>query len=245
MDSAADIAREASDIILLDRSLSVIIEGIERGRKIFTNTIKYIKSTLASNFGNFFAIAIATFIIDYLPMLPLQILLVNLLSDFPMISISTDEVDQSELKKPKSYQIKDVIIIAFILGAISMVFDFLIFAIFVQVSPQALHTNWFIGSILTELILIYSIRTRLPFYKAKAPSKLIIWLTATITLVTVILPFTYVGHRIFGFISPTSSQLLSLFVIIVVYFFISEAVKLKYYHYIDNGHKKKASAVSA
>jgi Mg2+-importing ATPase len=98
---ASDVAREASDLILLQQDLKVIIDGIEEGRKTFVNTSKYIKATLSSNFGNFYAVAIASLMIDYLPMLPVQILLVNLLSDFPMISIATDNVEQDEIKKPK------------------------------------------------------------------------------------------------------------------------------------------------
>src|SRR5690606_2640912 len=90
VDSAADIAREAADIILLQKDLEVIIEGIRSGREVFANSVKYLKATLASNFGNFYAIAIVSLFIPFLPMLPIQILLVNLLSDFPMISIATD-----------------------------------------------------------------------------------------------------------------------------------------------------------
>jgi Mg2+-importing ATPase len=112
VNDASDIARDASDVVLLDKSLSVIIDGIREGRAVFANTNKYITATLSSNFGNFFAVAIVSLIIDFLPMLPLQILLVNLLSDFPMISIATDSVDPENIETPSKYSIKNFAFIA-------------------------------------------------------------------------------------------------------------------------------------
>lgn len=108
VDSAADISREAADIVLLKKSLRVIVSGIRDGREVFANTTKYIRATLASNFGNFYAVAIASLFLNYLPLLPLQILLVNLLSDFPLVAVATDNVDSSELSKPGSYKIKEI-----------------------------------------------------------------------------------------------------------------------------------------
>ena len=121
--NASDIARETADIILLKNDLNVIVKGIKEGRKIFANSNKYIKATLAANFGNFYAVAIAFLIIDFLPMLPLQILLLNLLSDFPMIAIATDNVDKEELLSPKKYEVKDIIIITTILGVLISIFE--------------------------------------------------------------------------------------------------------------------------
>ena len=165
VDSAADIAREAADIVLLKKNLGVILDGIKEGRQVFSNTTKYIKSTLASNFGNFFAVATSILFIDFLPMLPIQILLLNLLSDTPMISISTDNVDKDELVSPKKYEVKDVIIISIILGCVSTIFDFIFFALFYKISPEVLQTNWFIGSVLTELALVFSVRTKSFFFR--------------------------------------------------------------------------------
>ncbi len=229
VDSAADIAREASDIILLKKNLKVIIEGIREGRQVFANTTKYIKSTLASNFGNFFAIATASLMIEFLPMLPLQILLVNLLSDAPMISISTDSVDRAELKSPKSYEIKEIIIVAIILGLVSTVFDFIFFGLFYRISPQVLQTNWFVASILTELVLIFSIRTRSFFAHASLPSKPLIYLSIMTFILTVSLPFTNFGQKIFKFVPPTRLHLIWILSLVVVYFIVSETVKLMYY----------------
>ena len=131
--NASDIAREAADIVLLKNDLNVIVEGIKEGRTIFANSSKYIKATLASNFGNFYAVAIASLIIDFLPMLPLQILLLNLLSDFPMIAIATDRVDKEELLSPKNIKLK-YIIVATIFGILKSVFEFIFFAMFYRMS---------------------------------------------------------------------------------------------------------------
>lgn len=229
VDSAADIAREASDIILLKKNLSVIIDGIKEGRQVFANTTKYIKSTLASNFGNFFAVATASLLIDYLPMLPIQILLVNLLSDTPMISISTDTVEAGELKSPAKYHANEIIIIAIILGLVSTVFDFMFFALFFRISPEVLQTNWFIGSILTELALLFSIRTRSLFFKSVRPSKPIIALSLMTIILTIGLPFTTFGQKVFKFVAPTPGHLALIISLVVIYFIISETVKLLYY----------------
>ncbi|MCB9812966.1 MAG: HAD-IC family P-type ATPase [Pseudomonadales bacterium] len=226
---ASDIARESADIILLNKSLRVIIDGIQEGREVFANTTKYVKMTLASNFGNFYAVAIVSLLIDYLPMLPIQILLVNLLSDFPLIAIATDSVDIEEIRTPESYNLKDFAIIATLIGVVSTVFDFIYFSIFYRISPEALQTNWFMGSILTELALLYSLRTKLPFFKTKAPSKTILWMTLTAALITVTVPYTTFGQNLFKFIPPTINQMTVVIVVAILYFIATEITKNIYY----------------
>ncbi len=229
VESAADIAREAADIILLKENLEVIIDGIRSGRSVFANGIKYLKATLASNFGNFYAVAIGSLFIDFLPMLPLQILLVNLLSDFPMISVATDAVDESELTRPRKYDVKEIVLISTLLGVVSTVFDFLFFAVFVRQGAKMLQTNWFMGSILTELVFLFSIRSKLPFYRASRPSWYILGLTVTAFALTVILPYTAIGQTIFHFTSPTPAHLGIILGLVGAYFLCSELVKNIYY----------------
>ncbi|OGL98782.1 hypothetical protein A2304_01070 [Candidatus Uhrbacteria bacterium RIFOXYB2_FULL_57_15] len=226
---ASDIAREAADIVLLQQSLDVIIRGIREGRSVFANTVKYVKATLASNFGNFLAVATATLLVDYLPMLPVQILLLNLLSDFPMIAIATDAVDADELRRPRVYDLRDIVYSATVLGVVSTVFDFIFFGLFSRISPEVLHTNWFIGSILTELVLIFSIRTRLPFWRAVHPARPLFWLSAVAAVATIWIPFTAFGERVFRFISPSSVDVWLILGIVVVYFVVTEMVKLASY----------------
>lgn len=233
VEGASDIAREAADIILLNKSLSVIIDGIEEGRQVFANTIKYVKVTLASNFGNFYAVAIASLIIDFLPMLPIQILLVNLLSDFPLIAIATDSVDADEIRSPEGYNLREFALIATIIGLVSTVFDFVYFGLFYRISPEVLQTNWFIGSILTELALLYSLRSKLPFFQAKFPPPTIIVLTFLAAIATVVIPYLPWGQAIFRFTPPSLTHLTIILEVAGLYFVSTEIVKGFYYRYIS------------
>lgn len=229
VESASDIARDTADIVLLHKSLRVIVDGIKLGRETFSNTTKYIKATLSSNFGNFYTVAIASLMVNYLPLLPLQILLINLLTDFPMITIATDSVEESELRNPKAYDIKEIALIATILGIVSSFFDFMFFVIFSRISPQVLQTNWFMGSVLTELAFLFSIRTRKSVLNASRPSNVVILLSLVAALVAVILPFTTFGQQFFAFITPTFAHLFLIAGIVFLYFVSTEIVKLLYY----------------
>lgn len=225
---ASDIAREAADVVLLQQSLEVIIGGIREGREVFANTLKYIKATLASNFGNFYAVALSSFLIPTLPMLPIQILLLNLLSDFPMIAVATDTVDAKELLSPRSYQVHDIIKFATLLGIVSTVFDFAFFGLFFRGDPAVLQTNWFIGSILTELVFVYSIRTNLLFWRARRPSSWLTLLTIAAAIVTISLPYTHLGQYAFHFHPPSTRHLLIILSLVVTYFASTEIAKIAY-----------------
>ena len=228
---ASDIAQDASDIVLLNPSLEVIVDGIREGRKIFANSIKYIRATLASNFGNFYALAFASLFVPFLPMLPIQVLLLNLLSDFPMIAIAADEVDESELKKPRGYQVGELTAVAIVLGAVSTLFDFAFFGYFMQYDKEVLRTMWFVGSVLTELILLFSIRTALPFWRARRPSTVVLGLSLAVFCFTISLPFIPLAQRLFGFVTPTAEHLFALFFLVLFYFASSEGMKLLFYRF--------------
>lgn len=230
---ASDIAREAADVILLKQSLEVIVDGIREGRSVFANTMKYIQATLSSNFGNFYAVALVSLFIDFLPMLPLQILLVNLLSDFPMISIAADRVDAAELRKPKAYHVKDILLLATFLGITSTVFDFIYFAVFRNLDPSGLQTNWFIGSILTELLFLFSIRTHRFILKGIGPAPIILLLTSAAAILTVAIPYTNFGQAIFQFTPPTLNQMLIILGIAAVYLITTETVKVLYFKHFS------------
>ena len=226
---ASDIANDASDIILLKKSLKVIVDGIKEGRSVFANTNKYIMSTLTSNFGNFFAMSAITLLIDFLPMLPLQILLVNLLSDFPMIAVATDNIDLESVRTPHKYNLKSFALIALLLGMVSTIFDFIFFGAFFRFSPSVLQTSWFIGSILTELLFIFSIRTKFFFLKSSPPSKILLGLALFAGLCTILIPFTSIGQHVFGFTKPSFSNLAIILGIAGVYLAVSETIKLVYF----------------
>lgn len=230
---ASDIAKETADVILLNPSLRVIIDGIQEGREVFANTIKYVKLTMSSNFGNFFTVGVAALFINYLPMLPVQILLVNLLTDFPLVAVAADSVDPAETLQPERYDLRDFALISIFFGLVSSLFDFLFFGFFSRISAATLQTNWFIGSILCELILFFSLRTKLPFFKAKRPATIVVILMCIASVVTLLLPISEFGHRVFHFETPTIEYMTLTVTLVFAYFVTNEVVKLFYYRVFE------------
>ena len=229
VDTAADVARDAADIILLHKSLRVIVDGIHEGRVVFANLVKYIKSTLAANFGHFYSLSIVSLLINFLPMLPSQLLLISLLTDFPLIAISTDTVSLQDINVPRRYDLKDIALITMILGLIVMVVDFIMFITFSKSPPQVLQTNWFITSILIELSFFYSIRSSLPFYKASRPSFIIVALSSIAASIGIGLPFTSFGQKFLHFQPPTAHDLGFIVILVIAYFIVTDLVKVLFY----------------
>ena len=223
--SASDVARETADIILLKPDLRVIVEGIRLGRETHANTLKYIRTTLVANFGNFYAVAMGSLFITFLPMLPKQILLLNLLSDFPMMAIAFDRVSKLEIKKPQNYDFKSLYIIFITLGLVSTFFDFMWFALFYKISPEVLQTNWFIASVITEILLLFSIRSMLPIEKAGWPAKPIIILSAFAFVMALALPVIPVTAEFFEFTPPTMTHFMLIISLAFVYLFTTEIAK--------------------
>lgn len=242
VEGASDVAKESADVILLNKSLLVIFDGIEEGRRTFTNTIKYLKVTLASNFGNFYAVATASFFISFLPMLPLQILLLNLLTDFPMIAIAADSVDIAELKKPRKYDAKRIVLFATLLGGVSSLFDFATFAVFMRFGEGYLQSMWFTVSALTELCLIYSLRTAKPFWRGERPPLTMAVFTGIAAIVAVGLPFTAFGQTAFRFVRPGGQHILIAAVIVAAYMFATEVAK-RWIARVMNGNGNAEMAV--
>ena len=236
--SAADVAKEASDIVLLKKSLSVIVDGIREGREVFANTITYIKSVIASNVGNFVVIAIISLFLDFLPLLPLQILFINLVTDFPMIAIATDRVGGKETTEPKRYDVASIIRLTLILGLVSNVFDLLFFKTFHAAKPAELQTLWFIESILTELVLLFSVRTEGFFLFARRPSRAILALTILAITTAIVVPLTSFGHSVFAFVSPSVVQIFLVVCIVYLYFMTSEIAKVLYYRFMHRKMQK-------
>lgn len=226
---AADIAQEAADIILLKKSLMVIIEGIEEGRTVFANTLKYIRTTLSASLGNFYSVALISLFIDYLPMLPVQLLLVNVLSDLPMISIATDTVSAHDLKRPAKYDMRSIMFLSSILGFVSSLFDAIFFAFFHHLAPAVVQTSWFVLNVLTEIAFIFSVRTILPFFRANMPSLLLFSLSVLVSALSVSLPFTAIGQELFHFIALSNAELLAILYIVIAYFITTDCVKVLYY----------------
>lgn len=223
--SAADVARETADIVLLQNDLQVIVEGIRFGRETHANTMKYIRATLISNFGNFYAVAIGSLFISFLPMLPKQLLLLNLLSDFPMMAIAFDRVSAQEVERPQRYDLHSLYIIFVTMGLVSTVFDFICFGLFYRISPAVLQTNWFIASVLTEILLMLSIRSLAPITKAGWPAPSIVILSVIATALAIGLPMIPATAAFFEFQPPTMAHLGIILGIAVSYLVVTELVK--------------------
>lgn len=227
VNDAVDVAKEASDIILMRKSIGSLIDGVMEGRKVFNNTMKYILMGTSSNFGNMFSAAGASVFLPFLPMLPMQILLVNVLYDFSQITICTDNVDEENLKKPKRMKIELVQKYMLIIGPISSVYDFLTYFVmlFVFKAGQALfRTGWFIESMMTEILVTFVIRTkRTPFYKSK-PGKWVVLSAVLVLLITLIIPFSPIAG-VLGFEKPPLKYFLILIVMVLTYLGLVEVVK--------------------
>jgi P-type Mg2+ transporter len=231
VNDAAAVAREAAEIILLRKSLSSVILGIEEGRRTIINTLKYTKMTNAPSFGHFYALAVASLLVKYPPMLPMQLLFLNLLTDLPMIAISTDNVSDEEVQKPLTYDMTDAAILIVLFGTIMFIADITIFLVFRSNFPETLQTSWFITSTISEVIFIFLFRAPMLFFRAHSPSKLLIGLSLFVVLTAIILPFTTIGHKIFLFSSPRWEHAPWLIGVIMFNMIIAEAVKLTYYYF--------------
>jgi len=179
VDGAVDIAKESSDIILLDNSLLILEQGVKEGRCVFGNIIKYIKMAASSNFGNMFSVVGASAFLPFLPMLPIQVLMNNLLYDFSQTAIPTDEVDADWLTKPREWAIGEIQHFILFIGPISSIFDYLTFFIMLYLfnawtDPALFHTGWFVESLFTQTLIIHVIRTnKIPFIESRASLPLI------------------------------------------------------------------------
>jgi Mg2+-importing ATPase len=180
VDSAVDIAKESSDIILLENSLLVLEQGVREGRRVFGNIVKYIKMAASSNFGNMFSVVGASAFLPFLPMLPIQVLTNNLLYDFSQTTIPTDEVDADWLTKPRQWTIGKILRFILFIGPISSIFDYLTFFMMLYVfncwhNPALFHTGWFVESLFTQTLIIHVIRTnKIPFVESWASRPLIL-----------------------------------------------------------------------
>lgn len=230
VDSAVDVAKEAAEMILLEHDLGVLQSGVIEGRRTFGNIMKYIMMGTSSNFGNMFSMAVGSLFLPFLPLLPTQILLNNMLYDISEIPIPMDNVDEEYLRRPRQWDINFVRKFMLIVGPISSIFDFLTFFVMIKVfqAGEALfHTGWFIESLATQVLVIFIIRTRKNPLKSR-PNP---WLTVCSLLVVaiaVLLPFTPLG-RFLGFVAPPPLFFFILTIMVIVYLLMVEVVKQWFY----------------
>jgi len=231
VDSAVDIAKESADIILLEKSLLVLEEGVIEGRKTFGNTIKYIKMTASSNFGNVFSVLVASAFLPFLPMLPIQLLTNNLLYDFSQTSIPWDDMDPEYIRVPRQWRADDIGRFMVFIGPISSIFDIVTFLVMWYVfkanspaSQSLFQSGWFIESLLTQTLIVHMIRTaRIPFVQSRATWPVLL-LTAAIMACGLLLPFIALGAKL-KLVPLPGSYFLSLAGILLSYSVLTQIVK--------------------
>ncbi|ROL56127.1 magnesium-translocating P-type ATPase [Bacteroidetes/Chlorobi group bacterium Naka2016] len=230
VNTAVDVAKEAADIVLFEKELGILRDGVVEGRKTFANTLKYVFMATSANFGNMFSVAGASLFLPFLPMLPKQILLTNFLTDFPEMTIATDEVDAELIEKPRKWDIKFIKKFMIFFGLMSSIFDYITFGVLLFVlraDPVLFRTGWFIESVLSASLVVLVIRTRKPFYRSR-PGKYLLMTTLIIAVVTIILPFLPFSSLL-GFRSIPREFLFALSIILISYIILAEFGKKVFY----------------
>jgi Mg2+-importing ATPase len=229
VDQAVDVAKEAADIVLLEHDLEALRRGIEQGRSSFANTLKYISITTSANFGNMLSMAAASLFLPFLPLLAKQILLNNLLSDIPFMAIPSDRVDRERIVRPGRWQIRPIRNFMLGFGLISSAFDGLTFGALWLLSrgePALFRTGWFLESLLTELAIVFVVRTRLPLLKSR-PGTLLLVSALAVSALALALPWLP-GRGWFEFVPLPGPVLATLLAITAAYAGASELAKRRF-----------------
>ena len=243
VDTAVDVAKESADIILLEKNLLVLEDGILEGRKVFGNITKYIKMGASSNFGNMFSVVGGAYFLPFLPMAPIQVLVNNLLYDFSQLGIPLDHVDQDYLLKPRRWNIASIRNFMVFVGPISSIFDYATFFLMLYFFgcaaysasgttdtqkiyfEQLFHTGWFVESLLTQTLIVHIIRTqRIPFVQSRASWPMLLT-TVAVMVVGAVLPFTPLAHFL-GLVPLPASFFLWIAAFLIAYSFLTHVVKM-------------------
>ncbi len=209
VDTAADVAKDAADIVLLEKDLGVLVEGVREGRTTFANTLKYVFMATSANFGNMFSMAGVSLFIPFLPLLPKQILLTNLMTDFPEMTIATDSVDDEMIDHPRRWDIKAIRKFMITFGLVSSVFDYLTFGLLLLIlhaNEGQFRTGWFLESVISASMIVLVIRSRKPFFRSR-PGKYLLMATLSIAVITLIFPL----HRLEIFLDSARSAFLPIY----------------------------------
>jgi Mg2+-importing ATPase len=234
VDSAVDVAKEAADIVLLEKDLNVLVQGVREGRTTFANTLKYVFMASSANFGNMFSMAGASLFLPFLPLLPKQILLTNLLTDFPEMTIATDSVDRELVEKPRRWNIQFIRNFMLTFGILSSVFDYLTFGVLLLIlhaTTDQFRTGWFLESVISASVTVLVIRTRKSFFRSK-PGKYLLIATLLIVVVTILFPFTPLAELL-GFQPLPMTILLVIGMIVVLYILAAEITKRSFYKRVN------------
>src|SRR5664280_1773991 len=235
VDTAVDVAKESADIVLLEKNLEVLVQGVHQGRTTLANTMKYVFMATSANFGNMFSMAGASLFLSFLPLLPKQILLTNLMTDFPEMTIATDRTDVEMVNQPKRWNISFIKKFMITFGLISSVFDYLTFGVLLFIlhaTPAQFRTGWFMESVISASIIVLVIRSRRPFFKSR-PGKYLLIATIAIVIATLIFPFTPLG-KIFDFVHLPMSFIMILGIIMALYILTAELAKNIFYKKVNS-----------
>ncbi|MEU8244694.1 magnesium-translocating P-type ATPase [Nonomuraea sp. NPDC048916] len=231
VETATDVAKDAADVLLLEKDLNVLADGVMEGRRIFANTMKYVLMGTSSNFGNMFSAAGASLVLGFLPMLPSQILLNNLLYDASQLAIPTDNVDPEQVARPARWNMKLIQRFMLFFGPLSSLFDFATFAVMLGIfhaGPPLFRTGWFVESLATQTLVIFAIRTRRsPFFRSH-PSLPLVVAAVGVVLIGVVLPATPLAQML-GFLPLPGLYFLALALMVVIYLGLIEAGKHWFY----------------
>lgn len=228
--NAVDVAKEAADIVLLEKDLAVLEKGVREGRVTFANTLKYIFMATSANFGNMFSMAGASLFLPFLPLLPTQILLTNLLTDLPEMTIATDSVDAEAIEQPRRWDIHFIRRFMVVFGIVSSLFDYLTFGVLIlllHATPAQFRTGWFIESVVSASLIVLVVRTRKPFFKSR-PGKYLLVATLLVVALTLVLPLTPVAH-VFEFALLPLKFVPILAIIVALYVLCAELTKAWFY----------------
>jgi Mg2+-importing ATPase len=230
VDTAVDVAKEAAAIVLLDKDLGVLLDGVHEGRRTFANTMKYVRVTTSASFGNVLSMAIASLVLPFLPLLPAQILLINFLTDLPATTIATDTVDPEQLDSPRTWNIRFVRDFMIVFGLISTAFDVLTFATLrlgFSAGESLFQSGWFVESVATELAVMFVLRTRRPFFRS-APSRLLVLSSIALAVVTLAIPYSPVAGPL-GLVPIPATLLGALVGVTVLYVIVTDLAKNRFY----------------
>ena len=238
VNTAADTAKDAASIVLLQNSLSVLVSGISEGRRTFINTLKYIFVATSANFGNMFSMAGASLFLSFLPLLPKQILLTNLLTDFPSLQIASDSVDEDWLTSPVKWDTKFIKKFMILFGIISSVFDYITFALLLfifKADERLFHTGWLLESIISAMVVMLIVRTARPVFASKPSNKLLIAIMGVAVVLFVII-YSPISSYL-GLIALPIKILISLLGVSLLYALTAEI--LKNFFYKHNSFSRK------
>ncbi len=230
VESAVDVAKEAADIVLLEHDLGVLAEGVRAGRLTFANTLKYILMATSANFGNMFSMAGASLFMPFLPLLPKQILLTNLLTDFPEMTIAADNVDPEAADRPRRWDIGFLRRFMVVFGLVSSLFDYATFgllALVLHASPEQFRTGWFLESVVSAALVVLVVRTRRPFFRSR-PGRGLVLATLAVIASTIILPFTPLAGP-FELVPLPAAFFVALFGVVLLYGLAAETIKHFFY----------------